>query len=525
MAETGGPEIARAYVTIMPSMRGVGSAVSREFGAAGGLAGAAMGGGILAAAGKFAGPIAAAFSIGAIIDFSKEATRLASDLSEANNALNVTYGETADQLFAIRENSAGLFGLSKLDFSNAAVQMSNFAKTIGGNNGAAAAFEDIVERATDFASVMNIEVSDALGLFQSGLAGETEPLRRYGVDVSAATVQAYAYANGIAAQGEELTQAQKVQATWGAIVAQTNMVQGDFLNTSDQLANSQRILNARWTDAKTTLGEAFLPIALQFTEWLQDALPYVEALFTGISSLTSAFTSTKDSVAETSGALAFVRDLWDELVVIYNESLKPTFSDLARIFNEEVRPALDQLSITLRDDVKPAMEDLWVFTDAYIIPVIRFMADEWGRSARIIMGVVVPALVRGLGWALTYSSGQLSILLVGLSAVIEAFKNLIALPKLFASSWNKVASSFNSSPFAPFNLPKVNIPGLAEGGIVTSPTLALIGEGRGPEAVVPLDQLDQMLSGNGNGDSFTFNVTDPSQILAELTRRNRLQAV
>ena len=39
------------------------------------------------------------------------------------------------------------------------------------------------------------------------------------------------------------------------------------------------------------------------------------------------------------------------------------------------------------------------------------------------------------------------------------------------------------------------IPGLAEGGIVTGPTLAMVGEGRGPEAVIPLDRLHEFAGG------------------------------
>ncbi|CAB4163204.1 hypothetical protein UFOVP800_10 [uncultured Caudovirales phage] len=66
------------------------------------------------------------------------------------------------------------------------------------------------------------------------------------------------------------------------------------------------------------------------------------------------------------------------------------------------------------------------------------------------------------------------------------------------------------------SIPDVNLPRLAEGGIVTSPTLAMIGEGRGPEAVIPLSKMGQF--GMGGGSSITVNVNggDPNSIVRVL---------
>jgi hypothetical protein len=58
------------------------------------------------------------------------------------------------------------------------------------------------------------------------------------------------------------------------------------------------------------------------------------------------------------------------------------------------------------------------------------------------------------------------------------------------------------------------IPGLAEGGIVTSPTLAMIGEGGEPEAVIPLSQLDRY--GGGGGINITINSTVADERLGDV---------
>jgi hypothetical protein len=69
------------------------------------------------------------------------------------------------------------------------------------------------------------------------------------------------------------------------------------------------------------------------------------------------------------------------------------------------------------------------------------------------------------------------------------------------------------------DIPQVKIPRLAEGGIVTGPTLAMIGEGREPEAVIPLSKLGSMGFGGG-GANITVNVNggDPNQIVAAIQR-------
>lgn len=205
---------------------------------------------------------------------------VASDLSESINAVQVSYGDAARAVLQLGDGSAKAFGLSKRELNSYATQFSSFVQTIAGPGGdISSTFSEIVGRGSDFASVFNIEVADALATFQSGLAGESEPLRKYGIDLSAATVEAYAYSHGIAAAGSELSEAQKVQARYGALLEQTAKVQGDFANTSDQLANKNRINAATWDDIRAKIGEGFLPVAQSLATIIgDDLLPEIAKL-------------------------------------------------------------------------------------------------------------------------------------------------------------------------------------------------------------------------------------------------------
>jgi hypothetical protein len=237
-----------------------------------------------AAIGKTIGKVAlaAGAAIGAgLASQIKPAIDAASDLGESVNAVNVAFGEAAEGIIDLGKASARGLGLSKNELFGIATQFSSFAKTIAGNGGdVVKVVDDISKRGADFASVFNLEVSEALEKFQSGLAGQSEPLRKYGIDLSAATVQQFALENGIWNGTGAMTEQEKVMARYGSLMEQTNMVTGDFANTSDSLANRQRILKATFTDLQAEIGEQLLPIMNDLLGFIKDEiLPAVQAFW------------------------------------------------------------------------------------------------------------------------------------------------------------------------------------------------------------------------------------------------------
>lgn len=201
---------------------------------------------------------AALAGIGAMASKAVGAT---SDLGESINAVNVVYGRAAEGILQLSKDAATAVGLSRTEFNAFAVQFSSFAEKIAGPGGdIVGTIESISGRAADFASVMNMEVADAAQIFQSGLAGETEPLKRYGIDLSEAAVKAYAAANGIGSASGELTEQEKILARYGSLMAQTQKTQGDFANTSDSLANRTRIAKAEFGNLMGEIGDRLIPI-------------------------------------------------------------------------------------------------------------------------------------------------------------------------------------------------------------------------------------------------------------------------
>jgi hypothetical protein len=201
-----------------------------------------------------------------------KSVKVASDLGESVNALNVAFGSSAAAIIDFGKTASTTLGVSSVDFNNAAVRFSAFAdRIVGAGNDASGFVAEISTRAADFASVFNIEVAEALAVFQSGLAGEAEPLKRFGINLLDSEVKAFAMANGIGEVGRQLTETEKVQARYGLLMQATAKTQGDFANTSGGLANGMRILKAQITDTQAEIGMALLPV-------LEEILPIVQTL-------------------------------------------------------------------------------------------------------------------------------------------------------------------------------------------------------------------------------------------------------
>ena len=115
----------------------------------------------------------------------------------------------------------------------------------------------------DLSSLHNTSIEEAFTRLQSGIVGETEAIRRYGVDISDASLQQYALSKGIQESTANMSQAEKVQLRYEMIMRQTKDAQGDLIRTSDSAANQSRLLQEEWMAEKRKLGEDLIPTYLK----------------------------------------------------------------------------------------------------------------------------------------------------------------------------------------------------------------------------------------------------------------------
>ena len=144
--------------------------------------------------------------------------------------------------------------------------------------------KNLTQLGYDISSFFNISFEDAMQKLQSGISGELEPLRRLGYDLSVARLQEEALALGIDKKVSAMTQAEKSQLRYYAIMTQVTAVQGDMARTLNAPANQLRVLQAQVTQCARALGNIFIPI-------LNAVLPYAIALAKVIRMLANAIAS------------------------------------------------------------------------------------------------------------------------------------------------------------------------------------------------------------------------------------------
>ena len=192
------------------------------------------------------------------------AVKAASDTAESVDKMGRVFGKAAGTVDAFSKNAAKGLGMSRQRALEATSTFGNFFNTIGlAPEKSAGMSTALVQLAADLASFNNVDPQEALDKLRSGLAGESEPLRAWGILIDAASTKQKALQMGLIGVGEELTQQAAVQARYALIMEQTATAQGNFRDTADGLANSTRITKAELEDAAATLGEHLLPLAKQ----------------------------------------------------------------------------------------------------------------------------------------------------------------------------------------------------------------------------------------------------------------------
>jgi hypothetical protein len=119
--------------------------------------------------------------------------------------------------------------------------------------------EKLTELGADLASFYNTDVADALAAIRSGIVGESEPLRSYGVLLSETRVQQEALTETGKKNVANLTDQEKVLARIALIYKDSKVAQGDFARTADQAAQQTKILKANVANLEAELGATLLP--------------------------------------------------------------------------------------------------------------------------------------------------------------------------------------------------------------------------------------------------------------------------
>jgi len=216
---------------------------------------------------------AASAVIKGLVNFSKEAIQVASDLQEVQNVVDVTFGSMSNQVNEFASNATKQFGLSELSAKKFTSTMGAMLKTSGISGSAVRDMSlDLTKLSADMASFYNLDNEEAFTKIMSGMSGETLPLKQLGINMNVANMEAYAMSQGINKAWREMNQAEQTLLRYNYLLSVTGDSQGDFARTSGSWANQVKLLKEQWKEFMGLIGQALMKVLLPIVKALNTML-------------------------------------------------------------------------------------------------------------------------------------------------------------------------------------------------------------------------------------------------------------
>lgn len=194
------------------------------------------------------------------------------DYTENMNLFSVAMGKYSGKAMKYAETVSDAMGIDTSDWIRSQGIFMTMATGFGvAGERAAIMSKNLTQLGYDLSSFYNMDVEDAMLKLKSGLAGELEPLRAIGYDLSQAKLEATALELGIDKTVSSMTQAEKAQLRYYAIMTQVTVAQGDMARTLDDPANQVRVLKSEFNMAAREIGNIFIPM-------LNAIIPYAIAV-------------------------------------------------------------------------------------------------------------------------------------------------------------------------------------------------------------------------------------------------------
>ena len=210
-----------------------------------------------------------------------------SEYNEVVNLFSTSLGKYTEAAYDAADTTDDIKGISELMGIDSAEWMKSqgIFMTLATGFGVAGdrantMSKQLTQLGYDISSFQDISIEEAMQKLQSGLSGELEPLRRIGYDLSQAKLEATALALGIDKSVSSMTQAEKAQLRYYAIMEQVTQQHGDMAKTINEPANQMRIFKAQLSMTAREIGNVFIPA-------LQVVLPYLTAITKVVGSLAS----------------------------------------------------------------------------------------------------------------------------------------------------------------------------------------------------------------------------------------------
>lgn len=211
-----------------------------------------------------------------LFQLGKQSVDLSSELEEVQNVVDVTFGKYKNLVEEMSKTSIVDFGMSELTVKQVSSRFQAMGTAMGIAQGSMADMSiELTKLTADMSSFYNVSQEDVARSLQSVFTGETEPLRKYGLDLTQATLKEWAMTQGLNSNIEAMSQAEKTMLRYQYVMANTGAAQGDFIRTADTWANQVRILKQNLQQLASVIGGALINALKPLVKALNVAMGYI----------------------------------------------------------------------------------------------------------------------------------------------------------------------------------------------------------------------------------------------------------
>ena len=394
--------------------------------------------------------LASAFSLHKITDAVASWIVKSNDYVENLNLFTVAMGEYASSAQEYAESVGEVMGIDPSTWMRNQGVFMTLATGFGvAGDRAETMSQQLTQLGYDISSFFNVEVEDAMQRLQSGLAGELEPLRRLGYDLSQAKLEAVALSQGIDQTFESMTQAEKAQLRYYAIMTQVTTAHGDMSRTLNAPANQLRVFKAQLEQAARALGNVFIPALNAVLPYAIAAVKIVRELvnelallagftlpevdYSGISTGVSDVSSTLDEATSSAKKLKKTLLGIDELNVMSDPNSGSSGSGAgAGAFDFEL-PTYDFMG-----DITDNIDDVYKTMKKILSPLKKIVKKLWEYKEIVLMGAGLIALTKVWDKLKTFW-----VWFKGLKLVDEFLYGFSAIKTLGGNVWQSLEGGFH----------------------------------------------------------------------------------
>ena len=224
-------------------------------------------------------------SVYAIFNGLKKSVSNAMESIETTNMFNTVFGGNSKEMNKWVNDVNKTLGLGITNTKQYTATISQMGRAMGmTGQDAMEMSQKMALMAGDISSFYNTDLASVQDDLRSALSGSMETLDKFGIVLRANTINQFAYANGIARVGAELTNAQRAMAVTMMVEQQLGLANGDLARSLNSPSNQSRILRSNLGDLSVALGSCFTPI-------LTVVLPILNSFVAGLTRVISAVAS------------------------------------------------------------------------------------------------------------------------------------------------------------------------------------------------------------------------------------------